>query len=297
MKEKFILGIDLGGTKISSAILTRSGKIVATDTIPTFASKGVKIVVNRIYQCVQNVCKKAEISLSEISCIGVGAPGPVNSKKGVILNPPNLKGWKKVYLKRILEKKFNTKVVLENDANCAALAELYFGNGKKFYNFIYITISTGIGGGIIIDKKIYSGSSGSAGEIGHIVIDLNSKIKCSCGKFGHLEGLASGKAIEKIYKISPIALAEKLKNNDKSALKIIDEIGYIIGIGLTNLVNILNPQAIIIGGGVSNIGNPLLKKINKTIKQNALAKVKILPAKLKNNVGTIGAAALCLLQS
>ncbi len=295
MKD-LIAGIDLGGTKISSGIMTKDGKILSIRTIPTFADRGVEVVTDRIALCFFEACKIAKVDLSNIRCVGIGAPGPVDPKTGFVNNPPNLVGWEKVNLKKIMGKKLSKKIMLENDANCAALAELFFGAGKKYRNFVYVTISTGIGAGIIIDKKLYSGANGSAGEVGHMIIDFNSRYKCGCGKIGHLEGLASGTAISKIYNISPIELSKNARKKDKNSLKIINEVGHLIGLGFTNLVNLLNPEAIIVGGGVSNIGSPLFSAIKKSVKENALADVKIIKAKLKNNVGVIGAASLCISQ-
>jgi len=291
--KKFIIGVDLGGTKISTAAALPNGRILAIDTIPTLAHLGAKKVIDRIASSVIYICKKANIGLSDVQCIGIGAPGPVDALKGTVLNPPNLKGWKKVYLRDILSKRLKKKVVLENDANCAAIAELKFGAGKKFSDFVYATISTGIGGGIVIGGKLYRGNTGSAGEIGHSVIDINGP-KCSCGLPGHLEGMAAGPAIAKRSGISPEQLNALAKKGNKKALKEIRFTGELIGIGFSNVVNIVNPEAIIVGGGISNFGKPLFDSIKKTVKIRALAPVKIVPAKLKKDVGVIGAVAICL---
>ena len=291
--KNLIAGVDLGGTKISAAVASAKGKLLAIETIPTLAHLGVNKVTDRIVLSLKTACKKAGVKLSDIRCIGIGAPGPVDPKSGYVHNPPNLKGWKKVNLRGIIAKRLGKKVLLENDANCAAMAELNFGAGRGFDTFIYVTISTGIGGGIVIDKKLYTGFSGSAGEIGHMVIDMNGP-KCSCGKRGHLEGLAAGPAVERMTKMSPERLGELANKGNKKALKQITYTGHLIGLGFSNLVNILNPEAILVGGGLSNLGEPLFKAIKATVKANALAPVKIVPARLKKDVGVIGAVSLCL---
>lgn len=291
--EAFIIGIDIGGTKLSTAIANNKGEILHNEVIPTNAHRGKKYTIERIIGSINSVIKNSNKSINDIKCIGIGAPGPVVHDKGLVISPPNLPGWKRVPLRDIISKHFNKKTFLENDANCAALAELKFGAGKNSNNFVYVTISTGIGGGIIIDKKLYLGSSGSAGEIGHTVIDINGP-KCPCGKIGHLEGIAAGPAITKKYGMSPEKINSLASRGDKKAQKIIIEIGQNIGIGFTNLVNILNPEAIIVGGGISNFGKSFFKSINETVKKEALAKVKIIPAKLKKDVGILGAIALCL---
>jgi glucokinase len=250
-------------------------------------------VTDRIALSVRDACKQAGVRPADIKCIGIGAPGPVEPKTGLVLHPPNLKGWKKVNLRSIMSKKLGRKVILENDANCAALAELRFGAGRSFGTFIYVTVSTGIGGGIVIDKKLYTGFSGSAGEIGHTIIDMNGP-KCSCGKRGHLEGLASGPALQKRSGHSPEKLGALARKGNRKALKHISYNGYLIGLGLSNLVNILNPEAIVVGGGLSNLGAPLFSAVKNSVRDNAIVPVKIVRAQLKKNVGVIGAAALCL---
>ncbi len=291
--KNFIAGIDLGGTKISSAVADAKGHILSVDTIPTLAYQGVDKVTDRMVLSLKNACKNAGIRFSGIKCVGIGAPGPVDPITGYVKHPPNLKGWKKVNLKRIMMKKLGKRVILENDANCAASAELNFGAGRGFHTFIYVTISTGIGGGIVINNKLYAGASGSAGEIGHMTIDMNGP-KCPCGKRGHLEGLAAGPAIAKRAKMSPEQLGVLAKKGSRKALKEIERAGYIIGLGFSNLVNILDPEAIIVGGGLSNLGKPLFSSIKASLRKNALAPVKVVPATLKKDVGVIGAVSLCL---
>ncbi|MCX5749323.1 MAG: ROK family protein [Candidatus Saganbacteria bacterium] len=291
--KNYIIGIDLGGTKISAAIADAKGKIIEQITVPTEAVRGKKHVIDRIVFLVRALYRGTGIDPKDVLCIGIGAPGPVITEKGIIMDPPNLPGWIRVPLRSILEKKLKKKVILENDANCAALAELKFGAGKDFDSFMYVTVSTGIGGGIVIGKKLFRGSSDSAGEIGHTVIDINGP-KCPCGKYGHLEGLAAGPAISKRAGMKPEVLREKAMNGDKKAIEEIKYTGYLIGIGFSNAVNLLNPEAIIVGGGISNFGKLLFDPIRKTVKENALARVKIIPARLKNNVGVMGAVALCL---
>ena len=287
--KKYILGVDLGGTKISTGIADKNGKLLFNETIMTEAAKGQKHVISRIESSIRTVVEKSGHSLSEVAKIGIGAPGPVVMEKGLILNPPNLPGWKRVPLRAILEKRFKKTVILENDANCAAVAELKFGAGKKFNNFIYVTVSTGIGGGIIIDKKIYRGATGSAGEVGYMYIDIDNN-----GEALHLEGLAAGPAMARRFGRSSKEIEELALEGDKKAQEEIQRTAKFIGIGFAGLVNILNPEAISVGGGVSNIGKPLFDQIQKTVKEMAIAPVQIIPAKLKHHVGLLGAIALCL---
>ncbi len=290
-----IIGIDLGGTKISAAIATDKGKVLAIKTVPTEAKLGLAHVVSRMTDLVNALCIGTGRPFNSIKCVGVGAPGPVIASSGTVVNPPNLPGWGKVALRPMLEKRLKTKVVLENDANAAAIGELRFGAGKKFSDFVYVTVSTGIGGGIVINKQLFRGSSGSAGEVGHMVIDMNGP-KCPCGRKGHLEGMAAGPAIHKQAGMSPRDIEMLAKKGNKKAKAQIELAAYRIGTGFANIAHILNPEAIIVGGGVSSFGKPFFDAINKRVKECVISgvRVKVIPAKLKKDVGVIGALALCL---
>ena len=293
--DKYFIGIDLGGTKIAAVLADSKGKPILLSTIPTEASKGKKHVINRIAFIAKDICAQANVPFSKVAAVGIGAPGTVDDKTGTIQNAPNLPGWKKVPLKAILKSILKKNIFVENDANCAAVAELKLGAGKKLDSFVYVTISTGIGGGIIIGRKLFKGSQGAAGEIGHTVIDIDGE-KCGCGRRGHFEAIASGPSIARKSGISTHELNELVKKGDKKAISQISEAGRIIGIGLSNIANILNPEAIIIGGGITNFGKPLFNSISKSLNEYCLdgIKVKIIPAGLKKDVGAIGALSLCL---
>ena len=315
---RFIVGVDIGGTKILAAVATQRGRIIKSVNLPTEAKKGKNVSVANVINSVKMVLAEANIPLSKVSAIGVGVPGPMNYKKGTVLNPPNLPGWKKVNIKKIIQQKFRKPVFVDNDANAAALGEFRFGAGRGAKNMVFITISTGIGGGIIIDRKLYRGNIGGAGEIGHTVIDMNG-IPCSCGNRGCFETLASGKAMARmarelagknktslIYKlakgnlknITALTVEEAAKVGDKLALKIVKEIGRRIGIGVTNVINLFEPDKVVIGGGLSNFGSMIFTPIRKTVTEIALepgrSRSKIVPAKFKREAGVFGAIALCL---
>lgn len=296
--QKFYLGVDLGGTKILTGVADSKGMILHKIYSATLASRGKKTVINNIINSIQQILKESKISLKSIAALGIGAPGPIISEKGIIVDPPNLPGWKRVPLKKILESKFRIKTILENDANAAALGESVFGAGKRYLNFIYITISTGIGGGIILDKKIYHGSLGAAGEIGHTTVLPNGP-RCGCKNHGCLEALASGLSMARQAGLkNAIEVWQSAKNGNQKSRRVIQKAGIYIGIALANAVNLLNPELIIIGGGVSNMGRLLLKPIQQSVKKHALkiasSKLKIVRAKLGALAGLKGAIALCL---
>jgi glucokinase len=289
-----LIGIDLGGTKIAAALATPDGKIVTDVNIPTEAQKGQQQVIDNIKKAVANLIQGSQ---KKVTCIGIGVPGPIDYEKGIVIEPPNLPGWKRVNLRKILEKEFHVPVHLDNDANCAALAEAYFGAGKKARHFIYMTISTGIGGGIIIDRKLYRGAIGAAGEFGHMVIDSKGFV-CGCGNIGCLEALGSGTAIKKRAGMDAISVELAARQGDKKAQRVIAETAHYLAIGVSNLVNIFNPELVILGGGVSKMRELLLNPIRKEFKEYALTlpakSVKIVRAKLGAESGVLGAVALCL---
>jgi glucokinase len=292
-----IIGVDLGGTKILTALADSKGSILSIVKIDTEAASGPEKVLSNITRSIVLAAKQAKVPMSRISRIGIGAPGPILGK-AIIVSPPNLPGWKNVNIKSILQKKLKKHVRVENDANAAALGELCFGAGKGFRNLIYITISTGIGGGIIIDGKIYKGALGTAGEVGHMVIEPKGP-KCGCGKRGCLEALAAGPAIAKMAgKKSALDAEIAARKGDKKSLNAIKTAAKYIGIGIGNLNNILNPDIFVIGGGVSNMGPLLLDPVKHWAKEYSMEASRksliIVPAKLKNNAGVMGAIAMCL---
>jgi glucokinase len=312
------LGIDLGGTKILTAVANTQGEMLSRDHSITPAQEGQDAVVKSILESTGRVLGQANITAADLTAIGVGAPGLSNPDTGILFTSPHLPGWENVPLRDIIAKELGKKAFLINDANAAALGELYFGAGKGARNFIYITVSTGIGGGIIIDGKIYTGSTGTAGEVGHMVID-DEGLQCNCGNRGCWETLASGTALARearqkikegattsileyangnIEKINAEAIHEAAKAGDKLAGELIAQSAYYLGIGLANLINIFNPEVIVIGGGLSNIGDMLLKPAfveagRRAFKQSYQA-VRFARAELGRNSGVLGAAAYAL---
>ena len=317
MAKKFIVGIDLGGTKISAALADAKGNILQIIKVPTQASRGQKVVINNIFAVIEELLLLKNLKKKDIACIGIGAPGPVLSDQGIVESPPNLPGWKKVNLKAILQKKFKHKVILENDANLATLAEARCGAGKGIANFVYMTVSTGIGGGIVINGELYKGVSGAAGEIGHFIVDQTGH-KCGCGNLGCLEAMASGLAMRKIAisrlreryskilelvdgdieKVDAEIIAKAARAGDALAKSIIGEIVDVLAKGMAGIVNVLNPSVVVVGGGLSNMNSLLFAPLNKLVKKYALPTsaraVKVVKAKLGDKAGVIGAVEVCL---
>lgn len=312
-KLRHAVGVDLGGTSIKIGIVSSEGKILKKVSLNTEAEKGPDYVIKQIKKGIDSILVANKINLKGI---GIGAPGVVTLKTGTVENPPNFPGWEKVELGKIIKKEFGLPVHIENDANAAAVGELIFGAGKKYNSFIMVTLGTGVGGGVIIDKKLYRGEFGAAGEVGHITIDFNGP-KCNCGSFGCVEAYIGNqylvnsirnelpshpdslvhKLIEQDYiNLTPKIIDTAAEQGDEYAVSVIKDAGRNLGSALASVSNLLDISTFIIGGGVAGFGKPLFDEVIKTASSRVLKplqnRVKVLPAKLKNDAGIKGASAL-----
>ena len=319
---QLIAGIDIGGTKIAGGLVNQKGRLVGeTLTVPTRAGEGIKTSYGQVLRVIERLVRQAG-GKDQLSGIGLCAPGPVNPRTGMVLNPPNLPGWINLPLAKKIEDRFSLATKVENDANAAGLAEAIFGAAVGYRHVFYVTVSTGIGTGIIINRKVYHGKNGVAGEGGHVSIDYRSHYRCGCGTLGCIEALAAGPGMARrarvfleqdhaaasllrdmcgghLSRIHPQMIEEARAKGDPVATAIVDESGFYLGVWLAGMITVLDPEAIVIGGGVSRIGKPLFDKIRETIPKYTInrefaAKTPILPAKLQRNVGVFGAAALLL---
>lgn len=315
------IGIDVGGTKIAGGLVTQRGRLLTSKVVPTLANDGAKRSFLQVRRLIEHLVLEAG-GKQNILGIGLCAPGTRDPKTGYIINAPNLPGWEKLRLAEELEHIFGLQARVENDANAAGLAEVLFGAATGYRDVFYITVSTGIGTGIIIDRRIYHGTRGVAGEGGHVSIDFRSPYRCGCGTLGCIEALASGPAIARraqvrllqewsapsrlrtmsrgqLGLISPEMIAAAAKEGDSIAKSILDETGFYLGVWLGSMITLLDPGAVVMGGGVARIGKPLFDKIRETIRHYTLnpsmaARIPLLPAKLRQNVGIYGAASLFL---
>ena len=314
--EKHVVGIDIGGTKLATVVADGKGNILSKVRRPTRADKGPEYAIQLLFEMVYETISQAGLEQKSISAIGVSCGGPLDTKTGIVYSPPNLPGWDAFPLKARLESEFKVAATIENDANASALAEYRFGGGRGYDAILYMTMSTGIGGGIVINGKVYHGANDSAGEVGHQILLPDGPL-CGCGKRGCLEALCSGPAIarrakEAIQKESHtaiLALADgsieavksehvlnAARQGDALALKLVDETAYYMGWGLANLVNVLNPDIILLGTIAIAAGDLLLDPIRKTVATFAMARpaeaVKIMPAQLGESLGDLAAIAL-----
>ncbi|MBA7619902.1 Protein mlc [subsurface metagenome] len=315
-----VLAIDLGGTKIISAIVSPDGQLIAKERSLTLADEGQASVINRLLLAVDRLLKLKNIDSSQLDSISIAAAGGIDIKKGLVTSSPHLPGWHNVPLRDIVRDKYKVGTFLLNDASAAALGEHRFGAGRGVNNLVLLTIGTGIGGGIIIDGRLYHGPSGSAGEFGHTTIDVNGP-KCACGNVGCLETLVSGTAMArearrriaqgessslvemvagKIEEITAEEIGAAARGGDSLALDIITEAATYLGVGLVNLVNIFNPEMIIIGGSVAKLGDLLLDPARRLVKERAFPisaqAVRIVTAQLGDEAGLLGAAVFALEQ-
>ena len=277
--KKYVIGVDLGGTKISTAISTIEGNILANVVLPTKAEEGEVAVLGRIIQSIDEVIVGSSTSIDEVEAIGIGSPGPLDAKKGIIITTPNLP-FKDYNLVQPLKEKYNIPVYLDNDANAAAIGEYMFGAGKGKESIIYFTVSTGVGGGAVLDGKVYRGHTSNALEIGHTTVDPNGP-RCNCGNLGCLEAMSSGTAIAKrgkeavstnvetsLKKYDTITSYEVFKEaeaGDEVAKDIIDNALTYLGIGVANAIATFDPEMIIIGGGVSKAGDIVFDTVKKVV--------------------------------
>ncbi|MEW6087378.1 MAG: ROK family protein [bacterium] len=299
MGKKLALVTDLGGTFIKCALINESGRIIYSNSAPTEAQKGKDYVIRKIIKQQKKLFTNKKYLLKYISGVAVGCPGPVNIKKGIVSTPPNLPGWFNVPIRKIISVTWKQPVFIENDANAAALGEYWLGAGKKSKSMVCITLGTGVGGGIILDGRIFHGADGMAGEIGHITIEPKG-IECNCGNTGCLERYVGRQAIEdEMEKLlgergSPEKLGVLAKANDKNAKRIIEDIGRQIGIVTADIANFLNPGMIVIGGGIAGLGQKLFGAIRSETKKrafpDAVKKLKIVHARLGENAGLVGLA-------
>jgi glucokinase len=312
MDEAFVAGIDLGGTKILSVSLDAAHSVIGRDYRETGAEDGPAAVIERM------AASARAASLNHpLRGVGISSPGPADLTRGVITDSPNLPGWHNIPLVDLISQQLAVPVWLENDANAAALAEHRLGAGRGSRHMILVTIGTGIGGGLILDGRLYHGASGGAGEIGHMVVEPQGRV-CGCGRRGCLEAMASGGALNATAReiaaaapagavariarreaVEPDAriLDEASESGDPTARAAIERAGTYLGAGLTNLVNVFNPEVIVIGGSVRKSALYLETAI-AVLQRDAFAQhrkdVRIVEAALGDEAPAIGAALLAL---
>lgn len=313
---RYILGIDIGGTNLVVGCVAEDGSaLLALQSEPTHAEAGERDVLDRLIALATDalVTMQREVPGAEIIGVGVGAPGPLDTKQGIVLLTPNL-GWVDLPLRQIVQERLGLPTALDNDANCAVLGEWWVGAARGTRHAIGITIGTGIGGGIILDGKLYHGASDVAGEIGHTTIEIGGR-RCKCGNYGCLEAYASGpniamRAVEEIEAGARSCLPDYANNDlnaitaqtvyqaaydgDALALEVVSDTARFLGIGIANLLNVFNPEVVVICGGVTLAGDhlfvPLRREVARRAFRPAVNACRIVPCELVGTAGVYGAA-------
>lgn len=316
--KRYVIGIDLGGTNVMAAIVDTAGRVKGSSHFPTEGPKGPDYVIKNIADKVKKLVSDEGLTMRDIWRVGVGSPGPLDSKKGIIMGAVNLPGWKYVRLKDTLEKYLGVGVGVDNDANCAVYGEKWVGAGKGAANVVGLTLGTGVGGGIIIDGKLVRGANYNAAEIGHTSLDPDGRV-CKCGAKGCFEQYASATAIAEsarqairkgarsvmtefvkgdLNRITSKTVYEAMLQKDKTAAAVWDEFIKYLGAGVANQINGLNPEVVVIAGGVINAGDRLFKPLREAVRKQTFAltfgAAKIVPAKLGELAGAIGAAGVVI---
>ncbi len=318
-RSRYIIGVDLGGTNLVVGALPEDGtREIAFRSTLTRAAQGPDAVVERMAQMIEDVIAITSAETGAVRDdflgIGIGAPGPIDRAKGVVVTAPNL-GWSMFPLRDRIQGATRLHTTIDNDANCATLGEWWTGAAKGAMNVIGVTIGTGIGGGIIIDGKLFHGASGAAGEIGHMTIDSTGR-RCGCGNYGCLEAYASGTAIAErarealrneregvlldrcggdLATVTAQMVYTAANDGDTVALDVVRETARFLGAGLGGLLNVLNPEIVVLAGGVVNAGEALFAPLKAELRRRAFAPAveacRIVPGALGGSAGVVGAVA------
>lgn len=316
--DQYIVGVDLGGTSINVGVVSTDGAtVLGLRSMPTESDRGAKFVVDRMIEMIKASMAEAQveagISDGGILGIGLGAPGPLDRVTGTVIESPNL-GWRNFPLRDLIANAVGLEAVLDNDANAAALGEWWVGAGHNVDTLVGITLGTGIGGGIVLSGRVFHGAGGIAGEIGHTTIDSTGR-KCKCGNYGCLEAYASGPAIAaraieglesgEISTLAELAggnladvtaetVFEAIVSGDEYAREVMRDTAHFLGIGIANVINVLNPEMVVISGGVTRAGDylfePLRREVRKRAFRNAAESCRIVSSELGVTAGVIGAA-------
>ncbi|MDP4222741.1 MAG: ROK family protein [Bacteroidota bacterium] len=317
--EKLLCGVDLGGTKLSVGLVQSSGKILDRIVVYDHVGKEDEVIVNYITQLVRKIILANGLEESDLTGIGVGFPGHVRYRDGYTITTSNLKGFKNFPFRDILAKNFTIPVRLDNDANAQAYCELRYGAGRGYDDLIFLTISTGIGAGIILGRKLYRGNTGTAGEFGHTIVDPGSDLVCTCGNKGCLMGCACGLALPHHFrkklesgikttlqlpadfsydKVDGQLISRGVAAGDPLCTAIVMECADYIGIGVYNIFQVFNPPVIILGGGLCNLGEMYMTRIKEKFYELArdmiFDPIAIVESEAGSDAGLIGAAALLL---
>ena len=316
--RRLILALDIGGSQLSAGVGEASGRLLAVERESTDREDRPNQIIEVLFTLSERAMTAAQAKARELSAVGISYGGPVDYQAGITVCCHHLPGWEGIPLRQMVQDRLGLPAAMDNDANAAALGEAKFGAGRGHPNLIYLTVSSGIGGGIILDGRVHRGVSSLAGEIGHVVLDPEGPL-CTCGKRGCLEALASGWSIgkraaealssydgetslrqlaESDQEITAEQVFRAAENGDEFALAVVERAAHYLGLGIAAAINLLNPSLVVIGGGVSKAGETLFRPVRQAVTEFAMEgiadAVQVVPAQLGDNVGILGAVALAM---
>lgn len=317
-EANYVIGVDLGGTNVRAAVADRTGRIVGEGRTDSKAMEGLEATIVQIVQAIRMAVDNASVAMCDVAGVGMGVPGTHKSEEGIVVWSPNFKDWNGVQLLAPIVEEIGVPAYMGNDANVAALGEYAFGAGRGAKIMVMFTLGTGIGSGLVINGRNFVGVTETAPEMGHHII-LADGPRCSCGRYGCVESLcrrdaiidrAARKAhqgrhtslIEKsghdLRYITPAMIAEAASEGDPVSIETLSEVGYYMGIAVANAINILNPDKVVIGGGIAQAGDLIFGPIRRSVEVNALYAplqvCQIVPAELGDDAGVLGGAAMVL---
>ncbi len=314
---QFLVGVDLGGTYIKTALVTLKGEIHHKLEIPSGGEGGPDVVIENICNSIRSLLKGSGKTIKDVRGIGIGSPGPLNTRDGIVCHAINLPGWVNIPLRQRVQDEFQVPTNLENDANAAAYGEYWRGAGRGSSIMVAYTLGTGVGGGIVLEGNLLRGTNDCAGELGHMTIVPDGDL-CSCGNRGCVEAYASATALVRRTKekldagddsilqkwlaeggtLTARLIDDARRAGDEFAKKALNEVGYYLGLGIANVVTALNPDVVVVGGGMVKAGDAILEPARREVKRRVFPELSesltIVPAQLGNDAGVIGAAGLLL---
>jgi glucokinase len=313
----YVIGVDLGGTNLRAALADREGRILQDARRLSMADRPSQVTLDNMIDAIREVIEEQQTTSPQVVGIGIGLPGIMDSAAGVVHWSPNFPHWESVAVSSVISQAVSLPAYILNDARCAALGELRFGAGRGVQNMVMITVGTGIGGAIVVDGKLLLGPTGSIGEVGHHTIDVNGP-RCGCGNFGCWEQFCGRDAVvERALRllqrgrasrllelapdredVTPALIAEAAEGGDAVAQEVMEETGFYLGVGVANLINMLHPEVVVVGGGIAQAGDLLFGPLERTMRARAVEiqsrKVRIVPAQLGDNAGVLGGVVLAL---
>ncbi|MFL5928279.1 MAG: ROK family protein [Gaiellaceae bacterium] len=300
--QRPVLGLDIGGTKLAAGVVDAAGVVRSFVVAPSRAEEGPEPTLARLFELGRRAVDESKVAWEDVQAVGIGCGGPLDAQGGVLIAPPHLPGWHDVPVAALAGHAFDRRVTLENDATAAAAAEHRWGAGARVRNMVYLTISTGVGGGVVIDGSLYRGSTGNGGELGHVTIDWHGRLCRGCGRLGCLEAYVSGTSIAERAQEAGLEIAGAdevaagARAGDPIATAVWDETIEALACGLTSIVNLFEPELVVLGGGVSRSGEQLISPVRKAVRASTMKPAgdgaDIVPSAFGDHVGVAGAAAI-----